>query len=128
MDSTTLRQESYRKLGDILLAHLPVHVLVVDGSGYVASPRGMVASLDPTGQPAGDASDQQRGAHAACYAQVILDGVRVYQPEKDERLFDVNTISPTERQAVEFVPGPAETPAEYGGTGASCGTLVLWTK
>lgn len=128
VDSATLQKESYRRLGDVVQAHLPVHVLEVGGSDYVASPRGMVASLDRSGQPAGDESDQRRGAKAACYVQVFVDGVRVYNPVKDAPLFDVNSISPTEIQAVEFFAGPSETPPEYGGTGASCGTLLIWTK
>lgn len=31
-------------------------------------------------------------------------------------------------KGVEFFAGPGETPAQYSGTGASCGTLLLWTK
>lgn len=128
VDSTTLRQESYRPLGEILRAHLAVQLLTAEGSGYVASPRGMIAGLDPTRQPAGDAADQRRGAKPACYAQIFVDGVRMYQPLEDAPLFDVNSIRAREIQAVEYFPGPAETPPEYGGTGASCGTLLLWTK
>lgn len=95
----------------------------------MASPRGMVVgALNPSAQPSGDKGDRMRGAGVACYAQVYLDGVRVYTPAPDTKLFDVNTLQPGALKGVEFFAGPGETPAQYSGTGASCGTLLLWTK
>lgn len=126
IDSTTLQRENYRDLGDILRAHLPIHLLVTEGGSYVASTRGMVSGSEF--QPSGDSTDKQRGATPACYAQVWVNGMRLYSPAKDAPLFDVNSIPVTGLQAVEFFPGPAETPPEYGGTGASCGTLLIWTR
>ncbi len=128
VDSTTLLSESYRSLGDVVRAHFPIHLIVVEGSAYVASTRGQVAALDAGGQPAGDAADQRRRAPPACYSQVFVDGIRVYRPMKGVALFDLNSMPITSLQAAEYFPGPAETPAEYGGPGASCGTLLLWTK
>lgn len=127
VDSATLRKESYRQLGDILRDRFPVTLLPIEGSSYIASRRGLMA-IDPAQQIAGDRTDQKRGAKPACYAQVYLDGVLVYRPVKDAPLFDVNSISPSTLQAAEFFPGASETPREYGGTGAACGTLILWTK
>lgn len=128
LDSTVLNHESYRPLGDLLRAHLPVNLLSIGSGAAIASPRGMVMALSPTGPPSGDVADRRRGARPACYSQVYLDGMRVYAPAPDVKLFDLNQIDPTRLQAVEFFPGPAETPGVYGGTGASCGTLLLWTK
>ncbi|MGI9089770.1 MAG: carboxypeptidase regulatory-like domain-containing protein [Gemmatimonadaceae bacterium] len=128
VDSAMLTDESYRRLGDIIRTHLPVHVMDMNGSASVASSRGMVSSLNRQGRPSGDAADQRRGAKGACYTQVYIDGVRVYAPAPDVPLFDINSISPSTLQAVEFFSGPATTPTVYGGTGASCGTLLLWTK
>jgi hypothetical protein len=128
VDTTTLGKESYRSLGEILRAHFSIGLFVINGSGYVAGQRGMVSPLDQSQQPSGDASDRARGAKPACYAQIYLDGVRVYNPRKDVALFDVNSVQVTSVQAVEYFAGPAETPAVYGGTGASCGTVLIWTR
>ncbi|MEO6866367.1 MAG: carboxypeptidase-like regulatory domain-containing protein, partial [Gemmatimonadaceae bacterium] len=128
IDSTTLQRENYRDLGDILRAHLPIHLLVTEGGSYVGSTRGMVSDLNGNSQPAGDSGDRQRGAGPACYAQVYVDGIRLYTPAQGAKLFDVNSIPVTGLKAVEYFPGAAETPPEYGGTGASCGTLLIWTR
>lgn len=128
LDSTILTRENYRRLGDIIRTHMPVHVLDLGGSATVASERGMVAELNHQLRPSGDAADQHRGAKAACYSQVYVDGVMVYTPAPNVPLFDINSISPSTLQAAEFFSGPATTPSEYGGTGASCGTLLLWTR
>lgn len=102
---------------------------MMGGAGAVASPRGMdIGAFNPKAQQSGDNADRVRGAKTACYAQVYLDGVQVYTPAPDVKLFDLNTLQPDLLKGVEFFPGPAETPAQYGGTGASCGTLLLWTK
>lgn len=128
LDSAILTRESYRRLGDIIRTHMPVHVIDLGGSATVASTRGMVAELNQQLRPSGDATDRRRGAKAACYTQVYVDGVLVYSPAPNVPLFDINSISPSTLQAAEFFSGPATTPTEYGGTGASCGTLLLWTK
>jgi hypothetical protein len=78
--------------------------------------------------PSGDGTDRRRGAKAACYSQVFIDGLRVYYPATDKSLFDINSLTPEMLRGAEFYAGPSTTPAEYSGLGANCGTLLLWTK
>ena len=64
-----------------------------------------------------------------CWAQVYLDGVRIYSIKyggmavPDLRDYRVETLS-----AIEYYAGDAQTPSEFAGEGASCGTIVIWTK
>lgn len=63
-----------------------------------------------------------------CYLQIFLDGVRVYSmtlpglPPRIEQ-YTVNGL-----EAIELYSGGAQVPSQYGGTGAACGTLVLWSR
>ena len=41
---------------------------------------------------------------------------------------DIDATSISNLEAVEIYRGGADTPAELGGLGASCGTIVLWTR
>ncbi|HWH49981.1 MAG TPA: carboxypeptidase regulatory-like domain-containing protein [Gemmatimonadaceae bacterium] len=77
--------------------------------------------------------DPQLGAKTACYAAVYLDGQAVYHKYGGTQvgvghLFDVNSISPGQIEAIEYYAGPAETPPEYSGLNSTCGVLVIWTR
>ena len=95
------------------------------GALLVATGRGMgTISLLPLADPNDSRSPR------ACFAQVIVDGVRVYAPDAINRVpapnldqYDAATL-----EAVEFYAGPATTPPEFLGAGTQCGTLVLWTR
>jgi hypothetical protein len=66
-----------------------------------------------------------------CYAQVFLDGMRIYAPGQqsaDPRGFSIDEFKVVHLQAIEVYKGPAATPAEFNMTGSSCGTLLLWTR
>jgi hypothetical protein len=75
----------------------------------------------------GDAFDRKQGASPQCSVQVILDGLAIYRGERGEKLFDLNTISPTQLAGVEDHT-PATTPQQFAGRGGGCGTLVIWTR
>lgn len=63
-----------------------------------------------------------------CYSQIFVNGQRLYAyqrppsapPTLDE--FDVTRIV-----ALEFYRGAAETPTEFSGPSAACGTVAIWT-
>jgi hypothetical protein len=74
------------------------------------------------------ADPQSPSSPAACYSAIYLDGVRLYSPGDGIPVPDLSRYDIGSLAAVEFYPGPATTPLEYGGTGANCGTLLLWTK
>lgn len=76
----------------------------------------------------GDDVDSLHGAPKACYARVYIDGRPFYRGRRGEPLFDVNSVTPSQLEAIEYYAGPAVTPAEYSDLGAGCGVLVLWTR
>ena len=59
---------------------------------------------------------------------VWLDGVRIYQPGRGVPPPDLNNFSVSQLEGVEIYQGGADTPAELGGTGSGCGTIVIWTR
>lgn len=63
-----------------------------------------------------------------CYAQVFFDGIRIYSmsiPGLPPRLdtYPLNSL-----EAIEYYRGGSEVPLQFGGTGAGCGTLLLWSR
>jgi hypothetical protein len=99
------------------------------GQQWVVSSRGG-GSLFATGAtPTVDRADQLKGApNGMCYAHVYLDRVLVYAGKDEEPLFDVNSIAPSQIEAIEYYAGPAQTPPEYSGLNSTCGTLIIWTR
>jgi hypothetical protein len=125
LDTLVFQKEQWRRLGEILRSYRLGMVIQYGSSAAIASRSGAVTFRQ---LPHGDATDQRRGAKPACYSQVIVDGVRLYEPSGSNSLFDLNSVSTNALQGAEFYSGPSSTPAEYGGASASCGTLLLWTK
>lgn len=72
----------------------------------------------------GRASNSRQGS---CYSAVMLDGSWIYDGERWQTPFNVNSILPGELAAVEFYRGLSNTPVELQGRRNSCGVLVLWT-
>jgi hypothetical protein len=125
IDSTVFQKEQSRRLIDILRSYVAVRINEWSGSAAISSRSG---NLSIRQLPSGDLSDKRAGAKPACYSQVFVDGMKVYEPSVGRTLFDLNSLSPNMLIGAEFYSGPAGTPAMYGGLGASCGTLVLWTR
>ncbi|MEP6989674.1 MAG: carboxypeptidase regulatory-like domain-containing protein [bacterium] len=95
------------------------------GALLLASGRGFgTISLLPLADPHDSRSPR------ACYAQVVVDGIRIYAPDAVNQFAppDLDQFDSARLDAVEFYAGPASTPAEFAGVGAQCGTLVLWTR
>jgi carboxypeptidase family protein len=128
IDSATIEKESYRSLDQLISAHLLASIVRYSGSAAIASQRGPAVTLSGSEATSGDAADQSKGSKNACYSQVFLDGMRVYSPAPGASLFDLTKVDVTSLAAIEYFRGPAQTPPIYGGTGANCGTLLLWTK
>lgn len=69
-----------------------------------------------------------------CPMRVFLDGALVYPGLESgrrvdwERVFDVNSVSVHTLAGVEVYSRSSQIPGEYGGTGAGCGVVVLWTR
>jgi Carboxypeptidase regulatory-like domain/TonB-dependent Receptor Plug Domain len=63
-----------------------------------------------------------------CYYQVYLDGTVLFQPGKGQDPPNIDDFAPNGIEAIEIYPGPASTPMRFGGIGAACGTIALWTR
>ncbi|HEX7939761.1 MAG TPA: carboxypeptidase-like regulatory domain-containing protein, partial [Gemmatimonadaceae bacterium] len=75
-----------------------------------------------------DEFDVRLGAKPACYADVFVDNIRVYSGRNGEPLFDLNSISPSQIESMEYYADPARTPAKFSNLNTVCGTLVIWTR
>jgi Carboxypeptidase regulatory-like domain len=64
----------------------------------------------------------------ACYAQVFVDGVRLYSYDRFTLPPNIDELQTKQVEAIEIYHGGAETPARFGGTGAACGTIVVWLR
>ena len=60
-----------------------------------------------------------------CFMQVFLNGLQIFR--NGMAPFNINTIFSQDVIGIETYTAPA-TPAKYLGTGAGCGTIVIWTK
>lgn len=79
-----------------------------------------------------------RRAGTQCYAQVVVNGISVYNGDlagdklsREAFRFDVSTLDASEVVGFEWH-NPASTPLKYNATGtsggSSCGTAIFWTK
>jgi hypothetical protein len=93
------------------------------GATLLATARGPASIMK---FPQADAMDPT--SPKGCFCQVYLDGIRIYTPNGNSPAPDLRQYDAGGLEAVEYYPGPATTPPEYGGEGASCGTLLLWTR
>lgn len=99
--------------------------LIVDrlanGRAVAASRRSTNTSFRPMNTPGADPSK--------CYMQIFVDGLRIWRPHFDQlnEPPNLNEFSVSQIAGVEIYLGAAETPVEFGGTSASCGTIVIWT-
>lgn len=62
-----------------------------------------------------------------CYPSVYLDGVLVHIAGDGPAMLN-QLVVPDQIAGMEVYQGGASMPLEYGGTNASCGAVVLWTR
>lgn len=113
-----------RSLESIIRSRIP-------GFAFVRLPNGGVAIA---GRRSNELSlvkrpPREEGLADRCYSQVFVNGQRLYAysapPSMPPRLDD---FDPAEIVALEFYRGPAETPTEFSGPSAACGTVAIWTQ
>ena len=61
-----------------------------------------------------------------CYPSVYLNGLIVHRGGSGPAMLN-QLLAPDQVAGIEVYHGGASVPAEYGGTGASCGVIVIWT-
>ena len=122
------RKEDTDRFSEILQKHLRSVHIVENPHGFgrwLASGERESGSL--SGYPRADPQDPK--SPRACWAQIILDGMRVYAPGREAQAVpDIDQFLAEHIAAVEYYAGPATTPPEWAGTGATCGTLVIWSR
>lgn len=65
----------------------------------------------------------------ACYMQVIVNGIMLYNGSPGQRLFDIDQLDTKDIVGFEFHT-VATQPLQYNGTSGAtpCGTVIIWTK
>jgi len=64
----------------------------------------------------------------ACYMQVLVEGMRVYWYDRSTLPPNIDEYQLSQIEAIEVYHGGAETPSRFSGTGAGCGTILIWLK
>jgi len=135
IDRDLLEKNATRRTSDILAANAP-GVDVRRGtkgkawavSGRATSP-GKCAMCRNRPQEVLDPTDIAAGAGVACYMDVWLDGVLVYDSSsRGAPLFDLNGIDPRQIEGVELYTSAAQIPTQFNRTSGGCGVVVIWTR
>jgi hypothetical protein len=120
-----LEKQEVRRLSEILSSVQGVRIRQgIAARAWLYSARGP-KSLDTRGKWIDQADAASGALQGLCYAQVYLNESLVYRGEPGEPLFDLNTISPAQIEAIEYYAGPARLPMRYSRSGSECGVLVI---
>ena len=110
-------------LADVLGTSVPGLIVerLPSGAAVVASRRSTQSSFRQSVTPGVDPNK--------CYLQVFVDGTRVWRPGFDQLNTppNMNEFRSTDIAGVEIYRGAAETPTQFSGPYANCGTIVIWT-
>lgn len=134
-----LERMEERKMSEIL-SEVGANVMRVGPRGWVTSPsnrgvRSLGNSQRKCKQLEGRPVDIPPGGSAplgypgcGCFALVYLNGALIFNNEAGSFVPDVNGITPSSIEAIEFYKGPAQTPMMYSTLNSECGVLVLHTR
>ncbi len=128
LTSTDLDPRAGTPLGDIIKSKVS-GLELVRWSGRLSA-YGTHTPKFPCGPPFGNPCAGANGGWPdACYMQVFVDGTQrfYYAADNSHEPFDLNSFKPGEIAAIEVYVSAAETPLQFSGPGAACGTIVLWT-
>jgi hypothetical protein len=119
-----LRANDERALADVLRSRVPGLALQVGAYGVYAFSRSQ--------QPPGALKSKGGNAARPCYSQVIVDGITLYQQDNGTGSAgdppDISQFLVRSLDGIEYYSGPSRTPPEFRAMGATCGTLVLWSR
>ena len=114
----SLVREEHSSLANIL-DRIP-RVSMIRAGSEVAAASSLRVSLSETTYP--------KPWPSACYMTVYLEGIRVWSPDGTApRPYNLNQHPVASIEGIEVYTG-ADTPAQFGGTGSHCGTIVLWLR
>lgn len=122
-----LRKQESRRLSEVLSV-IPQAIIINGLMGYAW----IATKREGAGMSAIGKIDVRVGARRGCYTMVFLDDAIVYRnkaPNDPVPLFNVNSISVDQIEAIEYYAGPAITPMQYSALNwPQCGVLVLHTR
>jgi hypothetical protein len=135
LDRELLAKDEGRRLTEIIAATVP-GVSVHRGTGskaWVATSRkassAKCAFCKTTRNEMLDDFDIAAGAPLACYVDVYLDGAMIYDSSaRKTPLFNLNSMSASEIEAIEVYSSAAQTPSQYNKTSGGCGVMLIWTR
>ncbi len=67
------------------------------------------------------------GPYGRCFPRVVLDGLVINRGGDEPAGLD-RMLDPVAIAGVEVFPTSSGVPAQYGGTGSSCGVILIWTR
>jgi carboxypeptidase-like protein/TonB-dependent receptor-like protein len=121
-----------RQTGDVISTIPGVRVRRGSNKVWIASGRafgGMKCSFCSNSAAGLNPADFAAGARPACFMDVYLDGVLVYDSRHPENgLFDVNTVPPEHIEGIEVYASGGQVPAKYNRTANQCGVVLIWTR
>ncbi|GLC27056.1 carboxypeptidase-like regulatory domain-containing protein [Roseisolibacter agri] len=121
-----MEREQHLPFSALLRKRIPGFRLILSprtGRAYAAASRGPATGDLPPADPFDPRSPR------ACWAQIYVDGVRVYSHAPNTPAMpapELDSFTTRDIIAIEAYTA-ANVPPEYGGPTARCGTLVLWT-
>ena len=59
---------------------------------------------------------------------IYLDGIKVHRPGTGSPMYVLWEVTSLDVEAIEVYKGPASVPAEFSGSDAACGAIVIWTR
>jgi hypothetical protein len=135
LDRELFAKDEGRRLTEIIAANVP-GVSVYRGTGSKAwlattrkSSSAKCAFCKTTRNEMLDDFDIASGAPLACYVDVYLDGAMIYNASaRKTPLFNLNSMSASEIEAIEIYSSAAQTPAQYNKTSGGCGVMLIWTR
>jgi hypothetical protein len=114
-----LKERENSKLTEVLRSKaVSIRAIALSRGGHAAA-----------SQRFGGSADSRRPRE--CYMQIIVDGVRVFSPSQasaNNPPPNLDEYAVSDLEGVEVYAGPAQTPPEFGGPDAACGTIVLSTR
>lgn len=116
--------EDIEKAGDTQLA--PFLMARVQGFEFVPLNRGSMSTGLGLVSRRFTSLSRGVGPPKPCFAQVFIDGARVNGMQNEA--WDFSQLKLTDVAAMEFYRSASETPTLFGGPGAACGTVVIWTR
>lgn len=128
MDSTEIRRADNARMSD-LLSRLGVYMV-----NYTEQTGGANFRGPPQLRAANSRFASIENGEQPCWMGVMLDGITIYKgmtsgaesafpPPDFRKEFPAATI-----ERIEVYRSASEVPIEFGGSGARCGMIVLWTR